>query len=151
MSSTPLPKPPRIFEIIGPAVENIIERYIRPSRKSHKYTVKAQFERSKLFEQMVEAQAKLETLAAQEEQMRALLCIALGTLTYRAEESKFRIETRQWNVMAESLDGDFANVLSASEKLTEANQTIRYTVLQIEDMQRTLDDSELWDQEAANV
>lgn len=151
MSSTPVPKPLRIFEIVGPAVTNIIHRYVRPTPRVLRFTVKAKSERSLLFEQMVEAQAKLETLTVQEEQMRALLCIALGTLTYKAEESKFRIETRQWNLMAECLDADYRNVVAASGQLAEAHQTIKYTALQIEDMQRTLDDSALWEQEADNA
>jgi hypothetical protein len=108
------------------------------------------FERSHMYEDMVEKSAQLETLRVIETEHRTKLIAAIGRLAYQAEQAKYRIETRQWESLTGMLSLEYDAAENASAAHDEMLDSIKTIERDLADMQRTLDDSALWETEDAN-
>jgi hypothetical protein len=128
-------------------VIQIVDRNTQPEQPSPKFTVTAMLQRSLLLEEIEESKAQLETLRAQEQELRGILANALGMAAYNAERAKFRIETRAWELLADSDFADAAeHVKEAADALRDAAREIASKASDIADDQNDLDDSALWEQ-----
>jgi uncharacterized alpha-E superfamily protein len=128
-------------------VIQIVDRHSQPNQPRPKFTIKAQLQRSILFEQMEERKAQLETMRAQEQELRGILVNALSMAAYNAERARFRIETRSWELLTDSDFADAAeHVKEAADALRDAVREIAAKASDIADDQKDLDDAELWEQ-----
>lgn len=122
-------------------VIQVLDRQPQPPKPQ--YSIKAQLERSLIFEGMAEKQAKLETFRTQEIEFRAMLAAAYGTLAYEAERARYKVETRDWKD-GDSLATPIEHMQKALDAHTNCTQEITYLELSIADDQQELDDAQLW-------
>ncbi|KAA6459679.1 hypothetical protein DYQ86_16300 [Acidobacteria bacterium AB60] len=109
-------------------------------------TVKAQLERSLLFEEIQERRVKIESLQSREPELRLTLMAALDALSKRASTGKDYLAFRpDIGINEDFLGAEVEAVNEAVVKRNEVLADIRDHERQIEDLQRTLDDCELWE------
>ena len=111
------------------------------------YTLKAQLQRSLIYEDLKKCQAKLEQSRIAEVNLRAELVLKLESLAGDVGRAANKIGTRQWEDGCTGLccdDGAIDRLREHEDALTECISEIKYLECIIEDAQNDLDDDALW-------